>query len=95
LEFSAIAKLCRIDTGASERFSGNLCGPHLAARETHQRSCEFSSIDEKGLFQHNLPEAVIDWVSEPAVQPQAEKPTPHRIPRVGQVSVSAASGVAV
>src|ERR1700731_3127436 len=27
--------------------------PHLAARETHQRSSEFSVTSEKGLFQHN------------------------------------------
>src|SRR6478752_1265707 len=27
--------------------------PHLAAREAHQRSGEFSAISEKGLFQHN------------------------------------------
>jgi hypothetical protein len=33
--------------------------PHLAARETHQRSCEFSSIGEKGLFQHNRRKAGI------------------------------------
>ena len=33
--------------------------PHIAARETHQRSGEFSVISEKGLFQHNRREAVI------------------------------------
>jgi hypothetical protein len=69
--------------------------PHIAAHKTHQRLQEFSISTPKRLLQQYLPEAVIDWVSEPAVQPQAEKPTPHRIPRVGQVSVSAASGVAV
>ena len=29
--------------------------PHLAAKQRHQRSGEFSVISEKGLFQHNLP----------------------------------------
>jgi hypothetical protein len=29
--------------------------PHIAARETHERPREFSVINPKGLFQHNLP----------------------------------------
>jgi hypothetical protein len=27
--------------------------PHIAARETHERSWKFSIISQKGLFQHN------------------------------------------
>jgi hypothetical protein len=33
--------------------------PYIAARETHERPGEFSVINPKGLFQHNLPGADI------------------------------------
>jgi hypothetical protein len=33
--------------------------PHIEARETHERSSEFSVICQEGLFQHDPPTAVI------------------------------------
>jgi hypothetical protein len=63
LAISAAARLCRNDTRVSDRFAVIDTVPHLAARETHQRSREFSMISENRLFQHNPPEAdsSIDW----------------------------------
>jgi hypothetical protein len=60
LDAPAVARLSGVNTKVGGRFGMKRCGPpHVATRETHQRSLKFWYFTRKRLLQQYLPTAEV------------------------------------